>query len=62
MNWVVQLYAKLYPWCIQPPNRTHFGHIGGVYERIMAYAVGEQNVPHKKIKCYHNHYYKSLCY
>lgn len=39
MAWVSQLYSKLYPWCVEFPNLSHFGHIGGIYERIMAYAI-----------------------
>ena len=39
MKWVIQLYDKIYPWSVEPPNMSHFGRIGGIYERVMAYAV-----------------------
>jgi len=62
MNWIVQLYNKLYPWCIKPPNASHFGHIGGIYERIMAYAVGEENLHSIQLDIKHDNVYKSLSY
>uniref|UniRef100_A0A6C0HDE2 Uncharacterized protein n=1 Tax=viral metagenome TaxID=1070528 RepID=A0A6C0HDE2_9ZZZZ len=62
MGWVIQLYKKLYPWCIQPPNRTHFGHIGGIYERIMAYAIGCENLKQINLNISHDNNYKKFCY
>jgi hypothetical protein len=62
MNWVIQLYDKLYPWCINPPYATHFGHIGGIYERVMAYAIGEESLRSIKLNISHDHYYKKLSY
>ena len=62
MKWITQLYDKIYPWCIKYPNKTQFGHIGGIYERIMAYAVGEENLKNIRLNVSHNHYYKSLSY
>ena len=60
MAWVTQLYEKLYPWAIKPPNATHFGHIGGIYERIMAYAVGEEDLPFVQLNVEHDHNFKML--
>jgi len=62
MKWVIQLYGKLYPGCIQPPNRTHFGHIGGIYERIMAFAIGGQDLEQITLNVNHDGKYKELCY
>lgn len=62
MKWVTQLYDKIYPWCIQPPNRSHFGHIGGIYERIMAYCIGEENLKNIKLNILHENRYKKLSY
>jgi hypothetical protein len=63
MKWIIQLYDKLYPWCIQPPNRTHFGHIGGIYERIMAYALGQEYSHYISLNISHDQqHYKRLSY
>jgi hypothetical protein len=62
MEWVIQLYDKLYPWCIEPPNKSHFAHIGGIYERIMAYAIGQENLEHIPLNITHNHGLKKLSY
>lgn len=62
MKWVVQLYDKLYPWCVQPPNATHFGHIGGIYERIMAIALGEEQLHNIFVNISHDHNYKQVSY
>jgi hypothetical protein len=62
MKWVVQLYNKIYPWCIEKPNQSHFGHIGGIYERIMAYAIGEENLYNIKVNVSHEHNLKKLSY
>jgi len=62
MGWVSQLYGKLYPWCIQPPNASHFGHIGGIYERVMAFAIGEEHLPYIQLNVSHEHKYKNQCY
>jgi hypothetical protein len=62
MKWVIQLYDKMYPWCIQPPYRSHFGHIGGIYERIMAYCIGEENLQIIELDISHDHKYKRLSY
>ncbi len=60
MAWVTQLYEKLYPWAIEPPNAGHFGHIGGIYERIMAYAVGEEDLPYVELNVEHDTNFKML--
>ena len=62
MGWITQLYDKIYPACIQPPNRTHFGHIGGIYERIMAFAVGNEHMHSIKMNIKHDNEYKRLSY
>ena len=60
MKWVIQLYDKMYPWCMQPPNASNFGHIGGIYERIMAFAIGGEGLRYVKINVSHDHKYKIL--
>jgi hypothetical protein len=62
MGWIIQLYDKLYPWCVEPPNKIHWGHIGGIYERIMGYAIGEEYLSFVKINIKHDHHYKGLSY
>lgn len=62
MKWVVTLYDKLYPWCVSYPNHTHFGHIGGIYERIMAFAIGQSKYTMIHMPMKHDHYYKKLSY
>jgi hypothetical protein len=62
MKWVVQLYDKMYPWCIEYPNKSHFGHIGGIYERIMGYCIGEENLKNIELDVSHDHKYKALSY
>jgi len=62
MKWVVQLYDKLYPWAIEHPNSTHKGHIGGIYERIMAYAIGQEHLNYINSYVIHDHSYKKISY
>lgn len=62
MKWVVQLYDKLYPWCIESPNKTHLGHIGGIYERVMAYAIGQEDLEQIPLNITHNHGLKKKSY
>jgi hypothetical protein len=62
MQWVTQLYNKLYPWCIQEPNWTYKGHIGNIYERIMAYAISQFSDKIELLKITHNNGLKSNCY
>jgi hypothetical protein len=64
MEWIVQLYDKIYPWCVEPPNATHFGHVGGIYERLMGYCIGEENLQNIILNVSHgyNNKYKLLSY
>ena len=62
MKWIVQLYDKLYPWCVEPPNYSYKGHIGNIYERIMAYAISQCNVVCKEINVEHGHNLKQMAY
>jgi hypothetical protein len=62
MKWVMQLYNKLYPRCMQYPNRSHFGHIGSIYERIMAFAVGNEDAEQVTLNVKHDDTYKKMCY
>jgi hypothetical protein len=62
MKWIVQLYNKMYPWCVTPPNASHHGHIGGIYERIMGYCIGEENLQNVELNVSHNHKFKGLSY
>ena len=62
MLWVSLLYPKLYPWCVEPPNRTHFGHIGGIYERVMGFAIRQLELPVSLLKISHREDYKKLAY
>lgn len=62
MKWVLQLYDKLYPWVNEPPNKTHIGHIGGIYERIMGYAIAQENLDQVLLNITHNHSLKKLSY
>ena len=46
MDWVVTLYDKLYPWALNIANKNKSqkaGHIGGVFEAIMALSVVQYN-------------------
>ena len=60
MKWVIQLYDKIFPWCIE--GSTTVGHIGGIYERVMAFAIGEENLYYIKLNISHDHSLKRLCY
>lgn len=62
MPWISQTYVKLWPWCNQAPNATHFGHVAGVYERISAMVIGEEKMPYVLIDIKHDHEYKKLSY
>ena len=61
MPWITQLYDKMYPWCNEAPNRTHFGHVAGVFERIMAFALAEEGLPYVLMDVKHDHKYKNIC-
>lgn len=62
MRWVTQLYKKLYPWCIEPPNSTHPTHIGSIFERIMAYAIANEKLPTLPMNISHEYFFKSRSY
>ena len=63
MGWVTQLYDKLYPWAFRYPNQSHFGHVGGIYERIMGFSLIGQCLKEVSIENHvsHDHKYKRLC-
>lgn len=62
MKWVIQLYDKMYPWCIKYPNQSHVGHIGVIYERIMAFCIGEEKLKNITLNVTHDHKYKAKSY
>ena len=63
MKWVTQLYDKLYPWCVQPPNWSYKGHIGNIYERVMAYAISQFSNNIELLNITHDEgHFKSRCY
>lgn len=55
MQWVNTLYPKLGVIT----ERTHFGHIAGLYERVMAFAIGEERLHMVKLDIEHDHDYKN---
>jgi hypothetical protein len=55
MGWVSMFYNRVGAIVVQ----THFGHIGGLYERIMAFAIGEENLNMIKLDINHDHGYKN---
>ena len=55
MRWVEQFYARIASIVIQ----RHFGHIAGLYERIMAFAIGEENLNMVKIEVKHEQDYRN---
>lgn len=62
MKWVETLYMKLYPQCVSYPNKTHHGHIGGIYERIMGFAIGQERLNCKPLPIIHDAVYKQNAY
>jgi len=60
MPWITQLYSKLWPWCVSPPNQSHYRHMGGIYERIMAYAISQEDLSFIKVDVVHDHAYKDM--
>lgn len=54
MPWVMSLYDKMTSIVVH----KHFGHIAGLYERIMAFAIGEENLHMVKLDVKHDHFYK----
>lgn len=66
MKWVTQIYEKMYPWCISPPYPEHHGYIGGIFERVMAFAIMQENMSYISLtassKVIHDHKYKEASY
>jgi hypothetical protein len=62
MNWVVDSYDKLYPWACEPPNYSGVGAIGGIYERVMGFALSQINSNLIYINVCHEHEYKKYVY
>lgn len=59
MPWISQLYKKLWPWCVQPPNQTHWGHIAGIYERVSAMVIGEENMKQISLPSVFHHHHET---
>ena len=55
MKWVSELYSRIAAIVVQ----KHFGHIAGLYERIMAFAIGEEKLHMIKLDVTHDQDYKS---
>lgn len=55
MKWVSTLYSRIGAIVVQ----THFGHIGGLFERVMAFAVGEEKLHLIHLDVKHDHTYKN---
>ena len=55
MKWLVQFYDKFYPEWVSPPHMSHWGHLSGIYERIMAFAVGNEDLVPVHLDVEHNH-------
>jgi hypothetical protein len=62
MKWVTQFYDKLYPLEPKSGYIYNFSVIAGIYERIMAYAIGEENLNYIIVNVCHNHELKKLSY
>jgi len=54
MGWVSGFYSRIAAIVVQ----RHFGHVAGLYERIMAFSIGEENLNMVKIEVKHDHDYK----
>lgn len=55
MGWVSCFYSKI----ASIVEQKHFGHIAGLYERIMAFAIGEKKLRMIKLDVTHDHEYKN---
>lgn len=55
MKWVDNFYTRI----ASIVHQNHFGHIGGLFERIMAFAIGEENLKMVKLDIKHDHKYKN---
>lgn len=59
MKWVAQLHSKLDAWRVYYPIYPIWGHIAGIYERVMAYAIGHEDLRHVELhNVIHDHEYK----
>ena len=56
MKWVYELYPRIAAIVVQ----KHFGHVAGLYERVMAFAVGEEKLTMIKIDVKHEQDYKNF--
>lgn len=61
MSWVVQLYDKIYHETMRHDHMRRLpGRIGMYYERIMAFAIGQENIRSIQITSVeHDHFYKN---
>jgi len=55
MKWVDNFYTRI----ASIVHQNHFGHIAGLFERIMAFAIGEENLKMVKLDIKHDHTYKN---
>lgn len=55
MEWVITLYTSIE----NKLQQKHFGHVGGIFERVMAFAVGEEKLRMIKLEIEHDHFYKN---
>jgi hypothetical protein len=62
MPWVIQMRTKLYPWAVQPPYDSSPTVIGGIFERIMALAIGDELLYIGMPDLKHDHKIKVLAY
>ncbi len=62
MDFAIQLHKIIYPSCIRPPNATHFGHYGGIYERIMGILIGQTITNCILLNINHDHNIKKMSY
>ncbi len=63
MKWVVQIYDKLHEIFKMPRYNPYLINCGGLYERVMAYAIGNHNLNYKLLNdIKHDHDLKSKSY
>ena len=61
MKWVSQLYSKFEGNYKAPPGSS-VGHIGGIFERVMGFAIGNEQLMCRRLPVLHNQEYKSKVY
>jgi hypothetical protein len=59
MSWVSTLYDKIYDYSTKYPSPTHYAHIAGVYERIMALFIADQIEERYSLNIIHEHNFKN---